>query len=190
MKKKLLLLVAAFCFLGMGLKAQEVFHKGDIVGNVQVGFGVYNGYGIGFPPTTLSVDVGAFDNLIKGENGSIGIGGFVGFANYRDKNVNDYITYKDVTMRMCFGARGTFHYQFVENLDTYAGAMFGVYTYNNKHVVKDANGNNADINKTSSVGFAHSVFAGARYYFSDSFGVSAEAGYGFTNISVGITFKF
>ena len=192
MMKKFLLLVAVFCFLGISVNAQDVFRKGDIVANAQIGIGTYSGYGIGFPPTSVSVDFGAFENLIKGNNGSIGIGGYIGFANYRNKSVNNLITYKNRVMRMCFAARGSFHYQFVDNLDTYAGAMLGLYTYNSKHVVKDNNGNSVvtDEQHTSNAGFAHSLFVGARYYFSDSFGVNAEAGYGFTNIAIGITFKF
>ena len=82
--KKLLLSLVAVCFLGLGAQAQEVFHKGDIVGNLQIGVGTYEGYGIGIPPTSISVDVGAFDNLIQGKNGSIGIGGYFGFGTYRD----------------------------------------------------------------------------------------------------------
>lgn len=192
MKKKFLLLVSVLCFLGISVNAQDVFRKGDIVANAQVGFGTYSGYGIGFPPTSVSVDFGAFDDLIQGKNGSIGIGGYVGFANYRNKNVNNFITHKNRVMRMCFAARGSFHYQFVDNLDTYAGAMLGLYTYDQKYVVEDNNGNSVNITErhTSNAGFAHSLFVGARYYFSDSFGVNAEAGYGFTNIAIGITFKF
>ena len=191
MKKKFLLLVAVFAFLGMTAKAQDVFRKGDIVGNVQIGLGAYSNYTIGFPPTSLSVDVGAFDKLIKGENGSIGIGGYVGFGSYRHRVVEMGVEHKHSVMRMCFGARGTFHYQFVGNLDTYAGVMLGAYTNNHKDVITQ---NDVDVTirevRSSSVNFASSVFAGVRYYFSDSFGVSAEAGYGLTYLSAGITFKF
>lgn len=190
MKKKLLLFVALFCLIG-GAQAQEVFHKGDVVGNLQVGIGSYSGYGIGFPPTSISVDVGAFDNLIQGKNGSIGLGGYYGFGTYRHVYTEELtgIKYKDRTMRMCIGFRGTFHYQFVENLDTYAGVMLGIYTHNHKDITT-SNGNSVVTGRSSGVGFAHSEFVGVRYYFSDSFGVGAEAGYGFTYISAGITFKF
>ena len=190
--KKLLLSLVAVCFLGLGVQAQEVFHKGDIVGNLQIGVGTYEGYGIGIPPTSISVDVGAFDNLIQGKNGSIGIGGYFGFGTYRDVYKVDNIRYKDRTIRTCIGARGTFHYQFVDNLDTYAGVMLGLYTYNHKHVVSADNNSLVpdDPVRSSGAGFAHSEFVGVRYYFNDSFGVGAEAGYGFTYISAGITLKF
>ena len=191
--KKLLLTLVAVCTLGLGAQAQEVFHKGDIVGNLQVGIGSYTGHGIGdigFPPTSISVDVGAFDNLINGENGSIGLGGYYGFGTFRNVWKEDYIKYKNRTVRMCIGFRGTFHYQFVENLDTYLGVMFGLYTYNDKHIARAENNAVITDNRSASAGFAHSEFAGVRYYFSDSFGVGAEAGYGFTYLSAGITFKF
>ena len=38
MKKKLLLLVAVFCFLGMGVHAQETMSKGQLVGSARLGF--------------------------------------------------------------------------------------------------------------------------------------------------------
>mgnify|MGYP003297801449 CR=1 FL=1 len=38
MKKKLLLLVAVFCFLGISLQAQETMNKGRLVGSARVGF--------------------------------------------------------------------------------------------------------------------------------------------------------
>ena len=191
--KKLFLTLVAVCLLGLGAQAQEVFHKGDIVGNLQVGIGSYTGYGIGdigFPPTSISVDVGAFDNLINGENGSIGLGGYYGFGTFRNVWKENDVKIKDRTVRMCIGFRGTFHYQFVENLDTYAGAMLGLYTYNNRYIVRANNNTITTDNRASSAGFAYSGFVGARYYFSDSFGVGAEAGYGFTYLSAGITFKF
>lgn len=192
--KKLLLSLVAVCFLGLGVQAQEVFHKGDIVGNLQIGVGTYEGYGIGIPPTSISVDVGAFDNLIKNENGSIGLGGYYGIGTFRNVWKEDVtgIKYKDRTVRMCIGLRGTFHYQFVDNLDTYAGVMLGLYTYNHKHVVSADNNSlvQDDPIRTNGAGFAHSEFVGVRYYFNDSFGVGAEAGYGFTYVSAGITLKF
>lgn len=194
MNKRTLFLVAVLCFFGLSTKAQDVFHKGDIVGNVQIGVGNYHSYGIGFHPTSISLDFGAFDNIIKGENGSIGIGGYFGIANYRDKWVVNDVKYKETNLRMCFGVRGSFHYQFVDNLDTYAGFMMGLYTNNYNYVVKDTHGNNIIVDDKDyhkeRVNFAHSMFIGARYYFSDAFGVSAEAGYGFTYLSAGITFKF
>lgn len=175
MKRKCLLF-AILCFLTLGIKAQDVFSKGAIAVNATVGIGSYSGYSIGIPPLAVSADVGVVDNLI-GENGSIGVGGYIGFA------TNSYSYYSNATLsRMCFGVRGTFHYEFDAKFDTYAGLMLGVYTYrwNDDYI-------NSYIHNSSSMAF--SSFIGGRYYFSESMAINAEVGYGFTYISAGVTFK-
>ncbi len=188
MKKKLLLLVAVFCFLGIGVKAQDVFHKGDIVANLQVGIGAHSNFNIAFPPTSLTVDFGAFDNLIQGKNGSVGIGAYVGMANYHNKKVIENVGIKENYFEMCFGVRGNFHYQFVEKLDTYAGIMLGLYADKYKYT-EEFQGETL-LTKASGVGFAHSEYIGARYYFSDEFAVNAELGYGMSFLSIGVSYKF
>lgn len=187
MKKRTLLLLL-MCFFAVGLKAQEVFYKGTIAANASVGLGSYNNYGMGIPPLSLAVDVGIINNLI-GNNGSIGIGGYIGFAT--NSNSYGYYTnyYKSTVTRMCFGIRGTFHYQFLDKLDTYAGLMLGLYTYKWKYDWSDSYYDYYSPNNTKTSDFAFSVFAGARYYFNEKFGVNAEIGYGFTYLSAGITYR-
>lgn len=188
MKRKLLLL-SLMCFLAVGLKAQDVFSKGAIAVNATVGLGSYSGYSMGIPPLAVAVDVGVVDNLL-GDNGSIGVGGYVGFAT-NSNTYNYYSNYysKSTVTRMCFGVRGTFHYGFGDKIDTYAGLMLGLYTYRWKY--KDNYYDdylNLDYKQNSS-SMAFSGYVGARYYFSSSMAFTAELGYGFTYISAGLTFK-
>ena len=93
---------------------------------------------------------------------------------------------------MCFGVRGTFHYELNDKFDTYAGLMLGLYTYSYSY--KDNYADYSDYygyynynNNSSNLAF--SGFVGTRYYFSKSMALNAEVGYGFTYISAGITFK-
>ena len=190
MKRKLLL-IAAVLLLGLtNVKAQDLFSKGAIAVNASIGLGNYSGYNMGIPPLSLSADVGVIDNLI-GDNGSVGVGGYVGFAtNSYTYNYYSNYYYKATVTRMCFGVRGTFHYQLNDKLDTYAGLMLGLYTYSysykdnyNDDYYKNyySNLNHSDI--------AFSAYVGTRYYFSRTMALNAEVGYGFTYISAGLTFK-
>ena len=190
MKRKLML-IAVVLLLGLtNVKAQDLFSKGAIAVNANIGFGNYSGYNMGIPPLSLSADVGVIDNLI-GDNGSVGVGGYVGFAtNSYTYNYYSNYYYKSTVTRMCFGVRGTFHYQLSNKLDTYAGLMLGLYTYSysykdnyNDEYYKNyySNLNHSDI--------AYSAYVGTRYYFSRTMALNAEVGYGFTYISAGLTFK-
>lgn len=190
MKRKLML-IAVVLLLGLtNVKAQDLFSKGAIAVNASIGLGNYSGYNMGIPPLSLSADVGVIDNLI-GDNGSVGVGGYVGFAtNSYTYNYYSNYYYKATVTRMCFGVRGTFHYQLSNKLDTYAGLMLGLYTYSysykdnyNDDYYKNyySNLNHSDI--------AFSAYVGTRYYFSRTMALNAEVGYGFTYISAGLTFK-
>lgn len=193
MKKITLLFLLSIC--GFATMAQEVFYKGTIATNVSIGLGNNaSGFGMGFPPVSLAVDYGIVDNLIMGENGSIGIGGYFGFATNGERYDLFGYSYKARYTRMAFGVRGTFHYQFLDKLDTYAGLMLGLYTYSWKY---DYSGSYDPYdyyyyglnNNSNSSDFAFSAFVGARYYFNDNLGVNAEVGYGFTYLSAGITYR-
>ena len=174
------------------VNAQDVFGKGTIATNVSIGLGSYNyyGYKVGIPPLSVAVDAGIIDNLI-GDNGSIGIGGYVGFATY-SYTYNYYADYyyKASMTRMCLGVRGTFHYQLTDRLDTYAGLMLGMYTYSWRYTDNYDDYYNDYYRNTNSTSFAFSPFVGTRYYMSSNFGFNAEIGYGFTYISAGITLGF
>ena len=191
---KRLTLLFILSFLGLASIAQEVFYKGTIATNVSLGLGnSVTGFGLGLPPVSLAVDYGIIDNLIMGENGSIGIGGYFGCATNGKRYDYFGYSYKARYTRMAFGVRGTFHYQFLDKLDTYAGLMLGLYTYSWKYDFSDSFDPYYDYyygpNNSNSSDFAFSAFVGARYYFNDNFGVNTEIGYGFTYLSAGLTYR-
>lgn len=190
MKRKLLLIVTVLFVTLSNLKAQDVFNKGTIAVNASIGLSNYNygygSYGIGLPPISAAVDVGIVDGLIA-DRASVGVGGYAGLSSYSYKY---YDYYKENMTRMCFGVRGTFHFQLTEKLDTYAGLMLGLYTYSYKYSYNPAydyySGYNTRNNHSD---LAFSSFIGARWYMSKNFGFNAEIGYGFTYLSAGLTFK-
>ena len=107
MKKKLLFLVAVFCFLGLGVQAQSTMSKGQLVGSLKVGF---SDYGL---PLGIAADYGVVSGFING-NAAVSVGGEVGV----------YIS--DAYTHLSLAARGNFHYAFVNNLDTYLGLNLGL----------------------------------------------------------------
>ncbi len=86
------------------------------------------------------------------------------------------------------GVRGAYHYNGFENLsnlDVYAGAMVA---YN---IVKYSSDLDEDyFSKNYGSGVGVSGFAGARWFFTDMFGVYAELGYGVSVLNAGLTLKF
>jgi len=187
MKKILLMAAAAILTAGVA-SAQEVFQKGDLVFNAGVGIGnsLYTGTGYKstLPPLSISGEYGIFDNLIHGDNGSIGVGGYLGYAGSKFKTIIDGSEYGYKYSSFIIGARGTFHYQFVRNLDTYAGVTLGYDIRSHKSTGKEH----------SSLGyedgtFYPSLFVGARYWFTPGFGAFAEAGYGVSYLNLGVAFR-
>lgn len=169
-------LAAALLFAGMAgaAQAQEVFGKGDKALNIGIGLGSTIS-GTTIPPITASLDFGVADRLINGNNGSISVGGLVGYAGSN----NDFVTVHYAIV----GARGAFHYQFVDKLDTYAGLLLG-YRYaraNWKSDIIDGNVSSSQIDLGG--------YLGARYFFTPKVGAFAELGYSIAYANVGVTFK-
>jgi hypothetical protein len=154
MRKKLLLLVAIISFLGLGAQAQSTMSKGQLVGSARLGFS--NG-GI---PVSVAVDYGVLSGFING-NGAVSVGGELGLYMYNHVDGG-------LGLHLSAAARGNFHYEFVQNLDTYLGVNLGI------------------LGRSLALG-AH---LGARYYFGN-WGVNLELGGG-TNLggSIGVSMKF
>ena len=157
--------------------AQEVFQKGTTAINAGIGLGSYYS-GITIPPLSVSLDYGVADNLINGNNGSISVGGFAGYA---ASSFSGWTADKVTVSYAVLGGRGAFHYQFAPKLDTYAGLMVSYDIVSSNY---DAFANYI---KTSHVDW--SIFLGGRYFFTEKIGAFAELGYGFYNLNLGVTFK-
>jgi hypothetical protein len=178
--KKLLLSLMVIVFTFSQLVAQEsTFAKGDKVLNLGIGFGssYYTGYYTSLTPSlSASFEVGVKDGIL--EKGSIGVGGYMGFASAK------YADYWK-TSNFLIGVRGSFHYPLVNKLDTYTGLILGYNIYNTKYYDTYYGNESA-----SSSGVQLAWFAGARYYFTDTFSAMAEIGYGISYLTLGVGFKF
>lgn len=171
--KKVLVLIVLVVFSLSQLQAQEsTFNKGDKVANFGLGIGSSLGYGsTSIPPISASFEVAVVDNII--DKGVIGVGGYLGFSSYK------YYDYK--LTNIVIGPRGTFHYPFVDKLDTYAGLMIGYNAYHDNW--------SGDYGPNYG-GIVSAWFVGGRYYFSDKFAGMLELGYGVFNINLGVALKF
>lgn len=169
--------------------AQDLFSKGDKVASVGVGLGSYlggSGYKMSVPPILASYDQCIIDGLIN-DKASIGVGGYLAYAANKWETSYSGYDYGFKYTYMILGARGTFHYQFVDKLDTYAGVMIGYNIVSSKYFGDDLYSGSS---KASGSELSYSVFAGARYYFKDNLAVFGEVGYGIAALELGIAYKF
>lgn len=181
--RKITLALAAI--LGFGLMNEskaQTFDEGTNVVNLTAGFGsnFYPGTYNQTPGVAVSVDHSFWGDLINGDF-SVGLGGYFGmsWANY------DYgaATYNYFTMLP--GVRGHFHWTGVENLDTYAGLLTGA-----RIVSGDYDNGFPGYVEPNKTGVYTNGFIGARYYFSDTFCVTAEMGAGINYLNLGVGWKF
>jgi len=163
--------------------AQE-FEKGDKVLNLGIGFGstLYTGsyYTSSLPPISGSFEVGILDDVL--EEGSIGVGGYVGFSRYK----YEYLDWGYKYSNFIIGGRGVFHYPLLDKLDTYTGILLGFRVISAKEFGNQLIGWNYN---ASSSGLVGSWYVGGRYYFSDNIAAMLELGYGISYLNLGIALK-
>jgi hypothetical protein len=170
---KRLVIASVISLFVLAANGQEIFQKGTNVVNLGIGLGSYI-------PIEASYEHSLVDGLINGDNGAIGLGAYLGWYSDSESFLGGKMSYSDIVI----GARGAFHYQFVDNLDTYAGLMLG---YDIASATWKGEGISPSVS-ASAVTF--SAFLGARYSFTPSIGAYAELGYGIAYLSVGVALKF
>ena len=181
--KKFIIGCSLFCFIAVQASAQiPTFSKGDNVVSFGIGFG---GTYLGSYYSSTPFFTGYFENCIIDnlfdEKSSIGIGATFGYKS----NKYEYYGWGWKNTYMLFGARGSFHYALVDKLDTYAGLMIGFRAHSYKEI-----GTAVD-KPSSSGGLTSDFYAGARYYFTDSFAAFAELGYSWFSVAtIGVSLKF
>ena len=181
MKKGFILsLIGAICLsLGYVATNAQGYEKGSIIINPGLGLGYWYG-GTGFA-------VGFAVNAEFSITDDIAIGPYFALTrrsyDYTFGNDDYTYTYFDI------GARGSYHFGRLLNVNTeqfdpYAGAFLGFVT-------TTADYNDAYTGYYSTYGnrFQAGVFAGARWYFSETFGVFGEVGVGMFPILAGVTVK-
>jgi len=158
-------------------KAQAQYGgQGQIDINVGVGLGSFlsgTGYKTTVPPISASADYGINDN--------ISVGGYVGYSAAEF----DQILWKTSVTYLVVGARGAYHKELVDGIDTYGGVMLG---YNIANLTMDPDPG-PPFNDIKAGGVMYGVFAGARYYFTDNIGAHLELGYGIAIAQLGLSIK-
>lgn len=196
MKKNILaMLVASVATLfAVSAEAQSQFHKGDFALNLNYGIGAFTSNDWSGLDNVAQHSVGVMGeygimNVIN-ERGTISVGGQLGMG-FGSKDNVDF-------RRVRIATRGTLHYSFIPQIDTYAGCTFAFVDINKAKWEGSAsyseNGVTIKIDSDSEteVKFIEPrLFAGARYMFSDAFGVNLETSWDrFAFVSLGFSFKF
>lgn len=96
-----------------------------------------------------------------------------------------------------FGLRSELHKEITEKVDFYGGLTFGFASSNRTEkdsetglpMQRDAEGPTPYNPNAPTTSFLYAGYVGASYYFDNKFGAFAEAGYGISLLSIGVTVK-
>jgi len=181
MKKRVFVALVLAVIITGGAFAQEWYNSyapgidgSTLLINAGVGFGSYSGYNISLPPISASVEYAKLPIPVP-----ISVGAYFGIAGYK----YDFLDYKYTLMG--FGARGAYHFNFLQDLDVYAGVTLGW------EIIRLKYDGGAGVISSNTGEFLWGPFVGARYFFTNNIGVYLEAGYSAISfVSAGLSLKF
>lgn len=185
MKKIISIIIALVALVAAPAEssAQSQFKKGDLAFNVDYvlgtsGWRATNGF-------SLLGEYG-FMSVLKGK-GTISAGLLLGagfHSEEADVHHNGWDWDPSFT-RIRIGTRGTLHYSFIPQLDTYAGINFLFVD------IESVDWEGDGIEKETEANFiAPALVAGCRFMFNDHVGVNAEFSWDdFQRVGIGLTFK-
>lgn len=191
--KKTIITICAVLGLALAGHAQDAFQQHDKV--VNIGVGLFNtryadGHFVNkIPPISASFEYCIIDHVFDDKSG-IGVGGVFGFTGAEHQiasagNARYGWRYRDYLV----AARGAFHYQPVRGMDTYVGFVSGYNILTSKRFGADVWPGEVNVEADEPY-FVFGGILGIRYYFSDSFGVMAEAGTSLSYLTVGVALRF
>ena len=170
--------------LAIGANAQT-FEKGSSIATAQLGIGGGFGQRVAYEYSLM--------NLLDGK-AAIGVGGSLANRFWSTKVETNYTTTKDAYDNITLAAIGSFHYEFIDKLDTYVtlGLGFGIGINNFKHEYKDREYKEYDVKDSSTHGYFGWISSlGARWYFNKNWAANVELGWtGAGYLAVGATYKF
>ncbi len=150
-----------------------------------IGFGTHMRYSGAY--TTVPLFSANIDHALRDDIGPgiIGVGGYIGYEQFRDEYAGGEYGFNYASV--IFQGRGTYHYQFFENFDTYAGIGLGLrYVNSSEFGIHPANDG---IEPHDGVRPSASIFIGGRYFFTETVAAFAEAGIGVSFLTLGVTFR-
>lgn len=178
--KKLVLIIAAIAIFSMGSDAQDLFKKGTQL--FKLGIGV-NSDGT---PIDVSYEKGVKEDLFGVDGLVLGLGGNFGYYGNKEDFSNWAGSYSWKYTNIIIAGRALAHYPLIDQLDTYSGVLLGYNVASSKY-----DGPNAGSIPSPSIGgVVFGGVVGARYEFSPSLGAYLEAGFGISNVSFGLAYKF
>jgi hypothetical protein len=151
----------------------QAYNKADKTLNAGVGFGgaFFTGEST-LPPISLGLQLGLEDK--------ISVGGIVGYAGSSDK----FLSYEWKYTYILIGGRGEYHFLDSKHLDAFVGVTLG---YNIVSVTAPTGFGGGYSAASSALWYGGN--AGLRYYFSPTFGLFAEVGYGISYLTAGVALK-
>jgi hypothetical protein len=150
--------------------------------NAGIGYGVLP-YKIALPPISASAEY-ALAKL------PISVGAYFGITTYEEETV---YTYKGTMTG--FGAKASYHFNFLKNLDTYASVTLGWLIWSEEYTIPAYGYGSytvpAQDYETDLSTFLYGFNVGARYFFTKNIGAYVELGYSAVSVaSVGLALKF
>jgi hypothetical protein len=194
MKIKGSLLFAVFLMaFTMRSFSQDNFTEGTNMINFGVGFGnlYYSGLGAGYDFTStpaLTVSLDHSFKKIEEIQGTIGLGGLIGFQSSSSRYNNSFGYYKYHWNNFILAPRASYHAGFIntDKFDLYGGIMLGVRI---ESVTYFSSYGAADLNNYGGLVFTGGGFVGGAYYFTNSIGAFAELGYDISYLKIGLALK-
>ncbi|NET36775.1 MAG: porin family protein [Cyanothece sp. SIO1E1] len=146
------------------------------IGLIRTFYGSHRGV---VPPVSVSAELGVTDN--------ISVGGYIGYTSTKDRfgflDDFDVVKYSFVII----GARGSYHFNVWDKMDTYGGLMLGYAVASAKWDSTNPYLNDASF---AASGLSLSAYIGGRYDINENIGAFAEIGYGISVLTIGATMKF
>lgn len=160
-------------FSAKNASAQADIDKGNVLLNLGLGAGYYNGGGVPF--------VASAEWAI---NDAISIGPYLGLTSWRNNIAGIRYSYTFFDL----GVRGSYHFTKHLNINTDQLDLYGTVFLGYRGVSGGYDGPFGYDDPYD--GYLRlGVTGGARWYFSDKFAVNAELGYGVSTLLIGVTFK-
>ena len=180
MKTKSFLAIVAAVLFSISAGAQN-YEIGDMNTNLDISLVSSFTGETELPPSSVSFEIGVAENIALGIFGGIG-------TSKESIALGNGKSYRWEHQNVFYGLRGLYYFYSNTNLDLYGGASAGNNSVTSEFFTDD------DLlekdNPTDAGGFIYRAFAGGRYYFSEPFGLYAEAGLGIINLKLGVTAKF
>jgi hypothetical protein len=163
--------------------------------NAGIGVGILP-YKMSIPPISASVEY-ALPNI------PLSLGGYFGITGYNEEENIGSASYTYKGTLVGFGAKASYHFNFIKNLDPYVSLLLGWLVWNEEVTATvhpqsygagpysvSTPGSTATAEEDMST-FLYGFNIGARYFFTPLIGAYAELGYSAVSVlSVGVTLKF